>query len=1309
MNLKARCPHCKTPIEYGPEQAGQSVICSGCQETVRMPSPKSGGTPMPSPMQPPTAASGTVPLPPSGPKAVPTIPKTTISNTPVLPPVAPVAKTTIAALPPLPARTSSSSVPPPIEPVRTTVRPAPESFEDFPPENQSFSKPKKNNTGMMIGLSVIAVAVVAVTIGLVAMFVGQDNAKPTDNKVVKGDPKIQEPPRKDEEKNPPVKSIEPKIPEMNVDFVRQSVVRSSAWVVADGQQISATGMLIDATNQLVLTSYHMFKQSINVRVYFPLYDADGNLTDDPKAYLKTNGYAGRIIKKAESADLALIQLDNAAIGVPAIRPEPTGAPNRDHWVMAIRAIGPVAEGDGKLWQGIRTKVSKIDPKRRGELLGQLIEIRSIEIDDDASRDNGDNGGPVVNAKGLLVGIASGLKPNQNGGATHTDFKEAIDKLGLGGRGGNQPGKEDLPRLMAALSKDDVKVRLEAVRDLGNMGVDAKGVHYARPAVPALMGLWSTSDVALATEIATSLNQIGRPEAKDIDVLQEALKGNRREGKLYALHCLKQMGEEDGPKRRGQSNGKALPQLLSVCGDKEFDIRAAALITIPHVASAEKEGVVRVLLNALKDEQQRVRLSALDSLGKIGRPVRDKILESLIATIGDKDDLVAASALATLEKVHPLNDPDVPAEKRNGLRPVGETDMDIIRQSLKHEVARVRRFVASELYHLGRKALPAMPELKDTIEDADAEVRMASLRVLQVLGQEAAEATPGLIKVLKDADVRVRAVAALTLGAVGSQPGIYPALLERLTDKEFDVRRASGKALQDIKKPVPQDVAEVIALLKNDEALVRRFAAVGLGALGKAAKDAWPALVDIATKDKSLEVRIAAISALGEGESDVRTHAASLATALRQKVEPSKEDKQLVEQLAAAPDTGEGINPEDKTLLHRAMLLSTVWVMAQRGFGGKVASTGYIVDVKSRLLVTSAKITGGFAGQDVLLYPPELPKGASLDEVRPGQPGVGRVIAVDRDRDIALIALRGLLPPQARAFTFAANIPKAGESVSALGTSGADQNGIGRQFSYSTAKVDRVLEVPLGDLRGRFGRKDEAPRKCVELDAALYPGDAGGPVVNSNLELVGMKVKMDKGRGALLLDASEVRDFVRANAAVLVIPVSLRVAGDKNGMSGDDNADKTNARLSQKFYRITLLEGLKKIGLDESETSMTAVVELLGDTDPKVREKALSVVSSLGPKLRSAWKAIFLLLGQESTQKEAEDLLLQMGPTLAKDLYQHMEKLPMQNEREMFAVIHILAKLKSKEYLNRIANRAPRIERDYPPKIKNAARVAYNML
>ncbi len=175
------------------------------------------------------------------------------------------------------------------------------------------------------------------------------------------------------------------------------------------------------------------------------------------------------------------------------------------------------------------------------------------------------------------------------------------------------------------------------------------------------------------------------------------------------------------------------------------------------------------------------------------------------------------------------------------------------------------------------------------------------------------------------------------------------------------------------------------------------------------------------------------------------------------------------------------------------LKSTAWVLA-KSEGQTTSGAGVFVDSERRLLITNAHVVG--SARATVVFFPELKDGVPfverkhyLDNVK--QLGVkGRVVAVDRKRDLAIVEL-DRVPEGVSAITLAAESAKPGEEVESIGNPGTTD----ALWVYSSGTVRSVYQKSFTTGAG------EHDFKVVETQAPINTGDSGGPVVNSKGELI----------------------------------------------------------------------------------------------------------------------------------------------------------------------------------------------------------------
>lgn len=130
-----------------------------------------------------------------------------------------------------------------------------------------------------------------------------------------------------------------------------------------------------------------------------------------------------------------------------------------------------------------------------------------------------------------------------------------------------------------------------------------------------------------------------------------------------------------------------------------------------------------------------------------------------------------------------------------------------------------------------------------------------------IGAGAQAAIPALIERLEDEKWHVRRAAATALTSMGPTAGpAVPALTKALTDEEWQVRRVAAEALASIGTASKPAVSVLIELLGDEEWQARRAATEALAAIGPASASAVPPLI-VALDDVEWQVRRRAAEAL----------------------------------------------------------------------------------------------------------------------------------------------------------------------------------------------------------------------------------------------------------------------------------------------------------------------------------------------------------------------------------------------------------------------------------------------------------------
>lgn len=184
-----------------------------------------------------------------------------------------------------------------------------------------------------------------------------------------------------------------------------------AWVRAENDQAGA-GFVVDVDRRRLVTCRHLVADRRTVDVFFPWVER-GRLVTDRAAYLRNRAYlqerglmvTGTVRRTSDAADLALVELASLPAGTAALvlarqLPVPGEMVRVVGHRLDLETLWNVTTGplrttgrlaDGYFWRGTRLAANAT------VLIGQL----PIE--------EGDSGGPVLNTRGEVVGLAAALR------------------------------------------------------------------------------------------------------------------------------------------------------------------------------------------------------------------------------------------------------------------------------------------------------------------------------------------------------------------------------------------------------------------------------------------------------------------------------------------------------------------------------------------------------------------------------------------------------------------------------------------------------------------------------------------------------------------------------------------------------------------------------------------------------------------------------------------------------------------------------------------------------------------------------------
>jgi HEAT repeat protein len=281
---------------------------------------------------------------------------------------------------------------------------------------------------------------------------------------------------------------------------------------------------------------------------------------------------------------------------------------------------------------------------------------------------------------------------------------------------------------------------------------------------------------------------------------------------------------------------ALPALITALDDPDKQVWSLAIGTIASIGPAAKEAIPALL-------------SALDTREMRGRRERDRV--QTIMRSAHALSCIGVAAIPALIKALESDDSGVRAGAAHGLGGMGPTAKEGIPgliSNLGHREGFVRREVVDAFGQIGPAAVPALLDALGGKESAD---RATAALALGEIGRAAKDAGPALLKMLgKEGEPFARAAALSVLPKVGADGrAMVPLLIEGLCSTNETIRSASMTALLIVQPSGEAVVPALRILLQDGNAAHAERAAIVLGRLGAAARDATPEIISAALRQR----------------------------------------------------------------------------------------------------------------------------------------------------------------------------------------------------------------------------------------------------------------------------------------------------------------------------------------------------------------------------------------------------------------------------------------------------------------------------
>jgi S1-C subfamily serine protease len=566
----------------------------------------------------------------------------------------------------------------------------------------------------------------------------------------------------------------------------------------------------------------------------------------------------RVVARDSEHDLALLKIETA--GLTAL---PLGNSEKTRLSEEVRAVGyPLST---VLGSGVKVT--------RGELAGVVERDGQKLLHIDASVNPGNSGGPVVNAFGQVIGVASAKIAGED-----------VDRVGLA--------------VPSNVAKDWLKSQ--------KLSFDTKGADAALPGpelaervTPAV----ALVQVTLGGEERLKLDFVGT-----FSRLGKKAQGPQRERGQITVDAIGEVHDSSGEQQLPYLQGRLAEFVLFPLspGDRKWQVRQLVVLSLRKSSGSEAPGLGRrrppgkgprgVGTPKAKEDSEVVRIAALErSTFELGDMTGDTIVirrsyELAPLTKTDKPAISlrgegtyvfdvkqgiprSMDFRGTLENRAGATESVVKVELSYALESVAASGSsalakpktppkpDEVRASLDDVLKALKAAATPTEQSAALARLAKVPRVDDRRDEvsglletylaADGQVRTAAAQAAQVWGT--AKNTASLVKILDAAEVAPRHAAIQALGFVGDKEAAKPLAARLKVDRD---RIAAKIALGRLGTAAEADVIE---LLKDKEAAVRDAACDTLANIG--GEKSLPALQELAKSDPDRAVKRSAESAV----------------------------------------------------------------------------------------------------------------------------------------------------------------------------------------------------------------------------------------------------------------------------------------------------------------------------------------------------------------------------------------------------------------------------------------------------------------
>lgn len=393
------------------------------------------------------------------------------------------------------------------------------------------------------------------------------------------------------------------------------------------------------------------------------------------------------------------------------------------------------------------------------------------------------------------------------------------------------GGKSIEAWLTQLDSEGAPPRADAAAALGWIGPPAT------TALPALRKGLADRDPAVRAAAAFAVGKLSDDARSDVPALVRLLEDKDPLVQLAAARSLGRFGPRAEP---------AIPGLVNLIGhrdrgDEHSVVYFEAADALGRVGKAAVPAIIEALRNNNADQVARISMAQagamalrrFDPEGREALPALADLIENFASSTFVAEETIPALASLGAPGIDPLL--KLLTAKDN---PSGRT------------AAAVRA-----LGEFPAEATRIVPELVKALKGPD-KLQIAAARSLGRLGPAGAPATEALTAIVKKGEARTAPVAAESLAELGDRGA--RSLLALVAEDEEKIWSAANTGLLRVRSPLA--VPALVAGLRDERNPVRQAAALTLGQIGPAARDAVTPLVAI-LRDPRSDIREAAAAAL----------------------------------------------------------------------------------------------------------------------------------------------------------------------------------------------------------------------------------------------------------------------------------------------------------------------------------------------------------------------------------------------------------------------------------------------------------------